>query len=100
MEGGVYSIGGRLEKNSKPKAALSTVSFYNNFSQKWISGLPDLNIARAAASACVHGGNVFVFGGLSVGFFKDSMLNSIEKNSLSALITGSKIAWQEINMPE
>ena len=89
-----------MEKNFKPKAALSTVSFYSKSSHKWISGLPDLNTARAAASACFHGGNVFVFGGLSVGFFKDSMLNSIEKNSLSALITGSKIAWQEINMPE
>ena len=71
-----FSIGG-FDESYLP---ISSVSRYNIIKDSWEIGTPDLQIARASASACSLGDNVFVFAGSGTDYVS---LNSVERIKVS-----------------
>ena len=87
----IFLIGGQNTKPGEDKW-YRTVSQYSIGKNKWIEGLPKLNIPRVASSACYCNGHIFVVGGVpSTG----TVLNSIEKLNLEDLGKG-KATWKLI----
>ena len=77
--------------------SLPTVSSYDFSSNIWSGGLPPLNTARIAPSACVLSKKVYVFcgGNYSLGF-----QNSIEVISVDSLVPQSAGTWNLIELPK